>query len=159
MFFKKILFFLIPTLFLSLLSFNTTALAIEYAWKDRAGNQHTLADLKGKPVLLHFWASWCPPCKKEMPELIEWSQQHPEITFIPVSLDGKFDKAVRYIQDKNLKMSALHGDQSMSIKLGVYGLPASLLIDAEGNILRKETGAKPWSNTAYSDEVMTTFKK
>ncbi|MDQ6963166.1 MAG: TlpA disulfide reductase family protein [Mariprofundaceae bacterium] len=151
MFSKKQFLFLLLAM---LLSFHSSAFGIEYNWQDVKGQHHTLKSFAGKPTILHFWASWCPPCKKEMPELAAWMAQHPEVQVIPISLDANLDKASDYLKLRQLAMPALRGDQSKALQLGIYALPISLLVDAKGRLVRKEIGAKPWSDPDYSLGVM-----
>ncbi|MFQ5581590.1 MAG: TlpA family protein disulfide reductase [Mariprofundaceae bacterium] len=129
--------------------------AVEYQWNDAKGATHSLADFKGKPVLLHFWASWCPPCRAEMPQLQAWSSQHPEVQLIPVSLDRSIANASEYLQVENITFPALHGDSSAASRMGVRGLPSTLIINADGSIRRTELGARPWSNRRFSQAILS----
>jgi len=130
------------------------AFAAEYQWRDMEGNTHSLADFKGRPVLLHFWASWCPPCRYEMPELQAWSRQHPGVQLIPVSLDRSIGDAHEYLQAEGIAFPALHGDTMQASRLGVRGLPTTLVIRGDGSIQRMELGARPWSDKRFSDSIL-----
>jgi len=128
--------------------------AMEYTWQDRMGKTASLQTLVGQPVILHFWASWCPPCKTEMPALVAWQKVHPNVQLIAISLDKHFDQAIQYLDASSIAFEANHGDQKKALELGVRALPMTFIIDATGKVVRREIGARPWSDPHYSHTVM-----
>jgi len=129
------------------------AQATEFKWMDNHGDIHALADMKGKPVVLHLWASWCPPCQAELPEFAAWRNKHPEIQVIPVSLDSSLADASAFIASKKITMPALLTDSSQAGKLGVRGLPSTLIIAADGSITQRYLGPRNWNDQTFNQQL------
>lgn len=119
--------------------------APEYGAVDLAGDSITLASLQGAPVLLNIWATWCPPCRKEMPDLQELHE-----TFAPhglqvvgVSIDaGGADEAVRqFLEEYDVTYQILRdpSDRISSVFM-TQGVPVTVLIDASGIVLWRRLG-------------------
>jgi len=140
--FWKLRLFLTVTLFLSM---AVPASAVEYEWSNLQGAVKSLADYKGKPVILHFWASWCPPCREEMPGLEAWSKANRDVKLIVITLDRNIDDAVAFLESKGIGFTALQGDMGSAQRLGVRGLPTTLVIGADSSIMKTRTGAVNWS--------------
>jgi len=131
-----------------------TAHSIEYQWVDAEGKQVHLSSLKGQPVILHFWASWCPPCRSEMPAMNHWVQQHPDVKVVMVSLDSNQENAAAFYAQKNIQQPLNMGDQRETMALGVRGLPTTLVIDADGNIKQRHLGDLNWADERVSLMVL-----
>ncbi len=123
-----------------------------FSFQDEAGKQLTLADFKGKIVLLNLWATWCAPCLHEMPTLDRLQHEMGSDTFevLALSIDFKGMPAVKKMFKKlkitNLK---LYNDQSAKAArhIGVKGMPATLLIDEKGQELGRLSGPAIWDST------------
>jgi peroxiredoxin len=117
---------------------NERKTAPEFALKDSNGQTVHLADYKGKVVLLDFWATWCGPCKIEIPWFIEFEQQFKDRGFavLGVSMDEDGWDAVKpYMDDLKINYRILLGNEQVSdIYGGVESLPTTLLIDRQGKI-------------------------
>ncbi|KIQ55324.1 Thiol-disulfide oxidoreductase ResA [Meiothermus taiwanensis] len=101
-----------------------------------------LADFKGKPIVLNAWATWCGPCRREMPLLVEAARAHPEIQFIFLNIsDGP--EAVRAFQ-RELKLQIpnvlLDPEATLSDPLRIQGLPVTLFYNAEGTLVNRHIG-------------------
>ncbi len=129
------------------------AQAAEFKWMDQHGDIHSLAEMKGKPVVLHLWASWCPPCQSELPEFAKWLNEHPEINTIPVSLDNNLKDAAAFITAKNITMPALLSDSTQAGKLGIRGLPTTLIIAADGSISQRHLGPRDWNDASFKQQI------
>lgn len=111
------------------------------------GNPVHLSDFKGKPVVLNFWASWCGPCKMEMPDFNEkYLELGEDINFIMVnSTDGSRETveiASEFIKSTGYSFPVYYdNDSDASMKYGVYSLPTTFFIDADGNFVTYATGA------------------
>lgn len=108
----------------------------------------SLSDYRGKVVLLNFWATWCMPCRQEMPGMESlWKKyQHRGLVIIAVSTEEGSPARVQSFV-KRLKLSfpiALDPDATVSDLYQVSGLPVSFLIDQQGRIAAKITGSEDW---------------
>lgn len=113
---------------------------------DVDGKEVSLSDFKGKPVVVNFWASWCPPCKVEMPYFNDvYKELGDEVQFMMVNLvDGSretVDTAKAFIKDNGYEFPVFFDtDQNAAIAYGIYSIPTSIFIDAEGKVVRSITG-------------------
>jgi len=121
-----------------------SAPAPDFSLQDIEGNTLTLANYRGKVVLLDFWATWCTPCQAEIPHFVEFQEKYREQGFqaIGISMDDDA-KPVRAFYQK-LKMNypvALGTSQVAESYGGVLGLPITFLIGRDGHIAAKYVGA------------------
>jgi thiol-disulfide isomerase/thioredoxin len=117
----------------------------------------TLSQLRGKPVLLNFWATWCPPCVQETPSLVELQHQlGDKVTVLAVSMDED-DAAYKNFTSKRMPgvMTARDGEHKSSALYGTFAYPESFLIDKDGKIQRKFIGPVEW----MSPEIVDYFRK
>ncbi|MDX8381973.1 MAG: TlpA disulfide reductase family protein [Ghiorsea sp.] len=128
--------------------------SVEYQWKDAKGEQVSLDAYKGKPVLLHFWASWCPPCRAEMPAMSKWAEAHPEVQVVMISLDSDQADAEAFYQNKHIQAPLNMGDMGQTSNLGVRGLPTTVIIDEKSDISRRHLGDIEWNIEAVSQQVL-----
>jgi len=134
------------------------ATASEFEWKDSSGASHSLAEFHGKPVILHLWASWCFPCRNEMPELAAWLKQHPEVTFIPVSLDSDSQDARTFLQQAHITMPVLFTDEGQALGIGARGLPTTAIVDTSGEIRQMWLGAQQWQSSAWNEKLLSALQ-
>jgi thiol-disulfide isomerase/thioredoxin len=125
----------------------------EIAFTDGDGQPKTLADWKGKVVLLNLWATWCAPCKVEMPSLNRLQAQlgGADFAVVPISLDrGGADLPRKFLNGNNLTGLPLLIDPTggMAGKLDAIGLPASLILDREGREVARLLGPAEWDGPA-----------
>src|SRR5207244_3299193 len=123
--------------------------APEFAAKDlRTGRGVTLADYRGKVVLLNLWATWCQPCRVEMPSLERLHRRlgGSDFRVVAVSIDEEGDSVVTtFARELGLSFDLLH-DPSAAIKrtYQATGVPESWVIDRDGVIVKKVIGASEW---------------
>ena len=141
-------------LMVGLMMFASPLFAVEFEWKDASGAVKTLADYKGKPVVLHFWASWCPPCRSEMPTMEAWSKANSDVEMIIVSLDRDITDAAAFLESKGIGFPALKGDMMKAQQLGVRGLPTTLVIGSDSEILKTRIGAIHWEDKSDSESIL-----
>lgn len=124
----------------------------DFTFPDLSGERVSLADHRGKVVLVNIWATWCPPCVKEMPSMEELYQRLQKYDFeiLAVSVDVLGRKAVAPFMKKNqLTFPALlDSDGSISLSYGTTGVPESFIIDKEGNLANKIIGPINWASPA-----------
>ncbi len=127
-------------------------------FKDRDGKELRLSNFKGKVVLLNIWATWCPPCRREMPTLdrLQGTLGGKDLEVIALSIDRAGVHAVEaFFMETGVKHLHLYIDQSMAAmrKLAVVGLPTTLLIDREGREVWRFAGAAEWDSEEWMGEV------
>lgn len=116
----------------------------------RASRPVTMADYRGKVLLLNVWATWCDPCLREMPSMERLHQQFKGADFVilGVSIDeAGADQVMKFANDLGVTFDILH-DQSGAIQ-GIYqtvGVPESFVIDRDGLIVKKVIGDTQWDN-------------
>jgi thiol-disulfide isomerase/thioredoxin len=128
--------------------------------KDLDGQPITLRDLRGKVVFLNFWATWCVPCRQEMPAIERLYQAYRDRGLAVLAVNFKEGPAAvrSFMRDLDLSYpAALDGDGAGSRSFGVRGLPVTYLLDREGRILWKAIGSREWDGPharAYLERVL-----
>lgn len=123
------------------------AAAPDFTVQDGEDNPVKLSDMVGKPVVLNFWASWCPPCKMEMPDFQEaFTEYGDSVHFMMVNLtDGAretVDTAKKYVEDQGYTFPVYFDTGSeAAIVYGIMAVPATFFIDAEGKPVARASGA------------------
>jgi len=120
-------------------------------FQDAEGRERTLADWHGKVVLLNLWATWCLPCRKEMPSLDRLQKELGSDKFevVALSVDRKgLDASKKFLDETKVERLGLYVDASTraTSELRVVGLPATLLLDAEGREIGRLLGPAEWDS-------------
>jgi peroxiredoxin len=106
-----------------------------------------LHDLRGKVVVLNFWATWCPPCVEEMPSLVQMQSALKDkgVTVLAVSLDVDGNAYHRFLRDHNVNLLAVRDpNQKSSTLYGTFKYPETYIIDRQGKVRRKFIGPVDW---------------
>ncbi len=106
----------------------------------------SLAELAGKVVYIDFWASWCGPCRKALPEVQAlWDEYRGDsFQMIGVNLDRKIDAGLKYVQTKNVTFPSVFDDGgSVSTLYGVRSIPSTVIIGPDGKVAFSEVGFSP----------------
>ena len=121
-----------------------------FALVDLDGKPWDLASLRGRPVVLNFWSTWCQPCKLEHPLLQEAARATPEVVWLGVLYGDEPEKARRFLASGGSTYPTLVDPEGrVAIDYGVTGVPETFFVDADGVILRKVTG--PLSGPALAE--------
>ena len=117
--------------------------AIDFKLRDLHGNELSLSDLKGKKVFINFWATWCPPCKAEMPEIEKIYQEtkNSDLVIVSVEIGEPLGTVKPFIDNNKYNFKVLlDSDQSVATKYGISAIPTSYFIDKNGYIVSKNVG-------------------
>ena len=118
-------------------------LAPDFHKQSLDGTEIRLSDLRGKAVLLDFWASWCPPCREEAPALAQVYRdlEGTDLEFIGVALDEDIGSALGHIQEFGLQYPNVWDSEGLlAISYGVARLPVKFFIDADGRVVERWEG-------------------
>lgn len=119
--------------------------APEYIFTDNTGRRINNSNMAGKVVVLDFWATWCGPCRRELPEyqkVYDMYKKNPDIVFLAASTDREKEKVQPYIEEAGYSFP--YGfDEGLAAKFGVEGIPSLFIIGSNGNIRYKLVGFDP----------------
>lgn len=123
--------------------------APDFELKATDGKMIKLSDYKGKIVIIDFWATWCPPCRKGIPDLVELQEKYgKDLVIIGISLDDKrtIKDVEPFVSKYKINYPVVYGDEKT---VGLFGniesIPTSFVIDREGNIVKTHVGLIPKS--------------
>ena len=118
--------------------------APEFTLNDLSGAPVSLADSAGRVRLIDFWATWCPPCRDEIPMLNELEQSYGSLglTILAIS-DESTDVLQEFAASNKMAYTSLVGTERVAMKYGVLGLPTAYLLDQEGRVVESFFGPKP----------------
>ncbi len=114
------------------------------------GKKVSLSDFKGKGVIINFWATWCPPCRQEIPDMIELQKAYSgKFTFIGIAVNDKPENVAAYVKEKGINYPVAMGDEKVVIDYGKFleggqlrGIPTSFVINPKGEIVTAFVGAR-----------------
>jgi thiol-disulfide isomerase/thioredoxin len=127
-------------------------MAPDFTLQDMDGETFTLSSKRGNWVFLHFWASWCGPCRKEMPEIQKLTTVFDDSDFsiVMVNTSEDEDTVFSFLAETGIEVKPLLDiDGSVTEAWKPRGLPTTFLIDPEGNIRYQAIGGREWSKPAY----------
>ncbi len=104
------------------------------------GERLDLADLRGTPVVLNFWATWCGPCRKEIPTIAAFAKAHPEIAVVGINYQDDPAEARAFEQETGASWPSIVDDGPLGATWKVPGLPATFYIDADGQVIDRSLG-------------------
>jgi len=127
---------------------------------DKESKEFKLADLKGKPVVIHFWATWCPPCKLELPHYDKFIPKNTEIVHVALTTDGKDkDEIKAFFAQNDLKNIPVMTDSAaiFSKYFSINANPTTLFINKEGKLVGRIIGVVDWQDPKTTALLLNTF--
>jgi len=136
------------------------SIAPDFSLKDLNGVEKSLP--KGKVVLLNFWATWCPPCRKEMPSMAALHHKLKDhgLKIVAVSVDQNIDDLTGFVREYSIPFEVLHDSTAdISRRYGVFRYPETFLIDRSGKVRIHLIGAKNWMEPKMYQFIQTMLIK
>lgn len=127
-----------------------------FSYTDATGKQQSTADLKGKVVFINFWATWCPPCRAEMPSLNGLYREFKNdnrFVFLFLNEDEDAGKAKLYLQKQEYTFPLLTRAGRISPEFFNGTLPTTLVLDKEGNVVLKHEGLARYNTSEFIEQL------
>ncbi|MBN2885842.1 MAG: TlpA family protein disulfide reductase [Chromatiaceae bacterium] len=132
-------------------------LAADFSLAGPAGEMHRLADYRGQPIILNFWATWCPPCRAEMPSM---QRAHETLSgegagmVMAINVGEDAEAVRRFLESLPLSFPLpLDVETEVTPRYPVRGLPTTYVIDPEGHLVYEALGEQRWDDPAILDQV------
>ena len=125
--------------------------SVDFTFTDQFGNSHTLSDYKGKTVFLNFWATWCPPCRREMPDIQKLyeryqAEEDPEVVILGVAApdygdEGSREEIAQFLEENGYTYPVVMDEGGeLFMTYGVFSYPTTFMIDRDGNVFGYAAG-------------------
>ena len=98
------------------------------------GDTISLSDYEGQTVVLNFWATWCGPCRSEIPEFRQFVNEHPNIPVLGIAVDGSVSKLRQFAKQNRMNYPVLKGDTAIQQDYNVSSLPMTVIVGPDGQI-------------------------
>lgn len=158
--FKTIFLVCITLLFTTTMTYaaseKISGKAANFTLKSRSGKNIKLSELRGEVVMLNFWASWCGPCRQEMPHLEKIHKKYKRLgfTLLGVNVEENSTDAKNYLKDVKVTFPVLFDNTQKTSKLyDVSAMPTTILIDRNGNKRFIHKGYKPGYENDYKKQI------
>ena len=159
-------FLLIVALIMSTVSMASaktlSGAAPDFTLKSRNGGNVRLAELRGEVVLVNFWASWCGPCREEMPKLEELHNTYKDLgfTMLGINLDQTPALSKKLLKDITVTFPVLYDpENNVSEAYGVESMPSTFLVDKNGNWRFLHKGYKAGYEDDYAEQIKTLLRE
>jgi len=153
---KQIVLLLVVSMFMLSAVQAESEMAPNFTLKSRSGKNIKLSELRGQVVMINFWASWCGPCRKEMPLLEKLYKKYKSLGFVilGVNVDDKARQAESLLKQIDISFPILFdSDKKISAKYKVTAMPSSFFIDRDGKLRSEHKGYLPEYELLYKNEI------
>lgn len=140
----------------------STSVAPTFTLPSRSGDMVSLEDLRGQVVMINFWASWCGPCRQEMPLLDQMHKRYSSLgfTLLGVNVEANTKDAERWLADTPVSFPVLFDkDSKVSQLYNVSAMPSTVFIDRKGNLRYLHRGYKPGDESEYLNQIRALLKE
>ncbi|NQV84209.1 MAG: TlpA family protein disulfide reductase [Rhodospirillales bacterium] len=130
--------------------------APDFALENLDGDIVKISDFRGKVVIVNFWATWCPPCRFEIPSMQRaWNIVSKEgIVMLAIHVGGNPDRVMQFAADFDVDFPVLMDQKSDVIKQWpVRGLPTTVIVDPKGSMVLQAIGSREWDDKALLDQI------
>lgn len=135
----------------------------ELTYQDAEGKDYAVSDHKGKVVVVHFWAKWCPPCVEELPEMQEALaalDAGDDLVVLPLSLDRAVGTVEAFYGNNNITLPlVLDGKGAAMRALEIKGLPSTVILDRNGKEIARRAGVVDWKSEAVTGVLKEALAK
>jgi peroxiredoxin len=152
----------LPTLTMSAFGGGTAGPAPAFTLPAQSGSNISLDQFKGQVVMLNFWASWCGPCRTEMPLLDSIYRKYNKLGFTLIGVNVEPDRAAAeaWLKQTPVTFPVLFDTKStVSSLYGVPGMPTTIFIDRKGNVRTLHQGYKPGDEGEYQDQIRALIRE
>jgi thiol-disulfide isomerase/thioredoxin len=136
--------------------------AFDLVLLSQSGATSRLLELRGKPILLHFWATWCPPCRKELPELLELGRalgRDGNLQLVALAVDEDWATVRAFFGGDVPREVVRDATGAAAARYDVSTLPDTYLLDADGSIRLRFNGTREWQTTLARDTLRNALMK
>ena len=116
-------------------------IAPDFELVDLEGKTHKLSDYRGQTVVLNFWATWCGPCRSEIPTFNEWSSEHPDIPVLGISTDTSEAKVRATAKQLEMSYPVMLSDKATASAYAIGSLPTTVIVGPDGQVESIHVGA------------------
>ena len=142
---RRFLFSIMLGLALAATSVATFAEPVDFELEDTQGVKHKLSDYRGKWVVVNYWATWCPPCLTELPELVDFHEERKDKDAVVLGINFEtvgIKKLRQFTEEYFISFPVLRSTPGPSGELGdIPGLPTTYLVSPEGEVIARQVGA------------------
>ncbi|KKK98967.1 hypothetical protein LCGC14_2637470, partial [marine sediment metagenome] len=105
----------------------------------------SLKALRGKVVMLEFWATWCPPCRMSVPELkqLHENMKGEDFTILAIAVEDTLSKVKRFVEEREIEYTVLMDNKGIDKLYRVSSIPTTIVLDKEGNVVHNQRGFAP----------------
>ncbi len=131
--------------------------APDFKLKDMDGNEVSLQSLRGKPVIVNFWATWCPPCREEIPAMNRAWQKIKDkgVAMIAIDVGEDEDTVFEFQANYTMDFTILLDESGQEIKKWpVRGVPTTFILDPQGRMVYRAAGAREWDNDELLQKIL-----